>query len=281
MRRYVYVILLVFITLIIGSSLFTSKRLWPLTSEKDMEAQTTELSLNATKDNAETTDVEADTKGVEADTTDVETVKVVESIPVKQSTINPPLKGILTNLSLETMREYVQYNADFKGWIKVPGTSIDMPLVQGQDNDFYLEYNHKKIFDYAGSLYYDYRNAADLSDLHGIIYGHYMKDGTMFQNLHNFKDEQFFSENKIIELYGLAQGHRYEIFSVQIVSADTYRLNLPKDQDALLGYAEDLLAHSIFNKEYEFPSELKLLTLVTCTYEFDNARLLIHAVRID
>ena len=188
---------------------------------------------------------------------------------------------VLTSLSTETIADYTALNPDFRGWIKISGTQIDMPLVQGVDNDYYLEYDYKNHFSFAGSLYYDYRNQTNYKDRHAVIYGHYMKDGTMFHDLHAFKEETFYEVHNQIELYGISQAHRYEIFSIQIVSADTYTLNMPKDDDALEGYVQDLLAHSIYKKEYEFPEELKLLTLVTCTYEFDNARLLIHAVRVD
>lgn len=260
MRKWIYYLALILMTLFVSLAFLSDVSIWSKVQPDD----------------------DSETHTVASETMETTTQPKIKSktnvITEKMSLKNPEL---LMSLSPETISEYTSLNPDFRGWIKIKGTQIDMPLVQSVDNNHYLEYDYKNQFSFAGSLYYDYRNQTNFIDRHAVIYGHYMKDGTMFHDLHAFKDETFYKANKQIELYGLPQAHRYEIFSVQIVSADTYTLNMPKDDDALEGYVQDLLAHSLFKKEYEFPEELKLLTLVTCTYEFDNARLLIHAVRVD
>ena len=266
MRKWINMLILIAMTVWVSLAFLSDVSIW----DKNQSVENVDARALATEP-------------VEAETIpNVELNPTVESNPtadIKRVSLKNP--ALLTSLSPEIISEYSAFNPDFRGWLKINGTHIDMPLVQSVDNDHYLEYDYKNQFSFAGSLYYDYRNQTNFKDRHAVIYGHYMKDGTMFHDLHAFKDENFYKENNLIELYGLPQAHRYEIFSVQIVSADTYTLNLPKDDDALEGYVQDLLAHSLFKKEYEFPEELKLLTLVTCTYEFDNARLLIHAVRVD
>lgn len=260
MRKWIYYLILILLTLFVSLAFLSDVSFWN-EAPSNIKAESNMISSQ----NIETT-------------TSPPLVSKLSPITEKLSLKNPDQ---LISLSTETILNYTTLNPDFRGWLKIKGTQIDMPLVQGTDNDHYLEYNFKNQFSFAGSLYFDYRNQTNFKDRHAVIYGHYMKDGTMFHDLHAFKDENFYMENRQIELYGLSQAHHYEIFSIQIVSADTYTLNMPKDDDALEGYVHDLLAHSIYKKEYEFPEELKLLTLVTCTYEFDNARLLIHAVQVD
>ncbi len=170
---------------------------------------------------------------------------------------------------------------DFKGWISIPGTNIDSPIVQTTDNAHYLNYDYTDSKNYSGAIYMDYKNKGNFYDNHISLYGHYMKNGTMFHDLHFFKEQNFFEENHSIYLTGLREKYRYEIFSVQIVSADHYYLYLNLDNDELNEYAMHFQRESLFKHTLPKLDNLKLLTLVTCTYEFDNARLLIHAYQAE
>jgi sortase B len=111
-----------------------------------------------------------------------------------------------------------------------------------------------------------------------VVYGHYMQNGTKFHDLHRYKDEDFLEKNKIITLRGRRETNEFEIISVQIVSAYTYYLVLDLDDDKLMEYVKAMNRASMHDMNIDEQKDLKLLTLVTCTYEFDNARLLIHAI---
>lgn len=172
---------------------------------------------------------------------------------------------------------YRKQTSDFVGWLTINGTNIDQPLVQGPNNDYYLGYDYLGNKSSAGSLYIDYRNLGNFYDTHMAIYGHYMRNGTMFHDLHLYKDADFLAAHPFITVYGLREAFQYEIFSVQIVSGASYYLYFDMTDETLVDYADYLWRGSIHKKQPQYPKDLRLLTLVTCTYEFDNARLLIHA----
>lgn len=173
--------------------------------------------------------------------------------------------------------EYIEQNTDFVGWITVEGTSIDAPLVQSVDNEYYLIHDYTGARNITGAIFMDYKNLGNFYDNHMSLYGHYMTDGTIFHDLHHFKDRTFFENNDTITIQGLRETKEYEIFSVHVVSAYTYYLYLDLKDEALLEYAKHFQRQSMFKKDVIFPKDLSLLTLVTCTYEYDNARILIHA----
>ncbi len=172
---------------------------------------------------------------------------------------------------------YILQNEDFMGWIKIDGTSIDDPIVQGVDNAHYLNYDYTGAKNNAGAIFMDYKNQGNFHDNHMILYAHYMKDGTMFHDLHKYKVEDFLIQYPEITISGLHDTEKYEIFSVHIVSAYDYYLYLGLNDEELREYAMHFKLLSMHDKSVTLPDDLKLLTLVTCTYEFDNARLLIHA----
>lgn len=195
----------------------------------------------------------------------VSDVEIKRVTPVKEPYINP-------------FADYIDANDDFAGWIAIGGTSIDEPLVKGIDNDHYLNYDYLNRRNSAGALYLDYRNQGNFYDNHMVIYGHYMKNGTKFRDLHLYKDKNFLEKNNIITLQGRRETKEYEIISVQIVSAYTYYLVLDLDDDKLLEYVRAMNRASIHDMNIDDQKDLRLLTLVTCTYEYENARLLIHAI---
>ena len=92
-------------------------------------------------------------------------------------------------------------NPDIVAWIRIPDTSIDYPVVQGNDDSYYLTHTFKKTEHVAGAIFLDSDNYADFSDDKNIIYGHNMKDGSMFGDLKKYKDPKFAGEHPYIEIY--------------------------------------------------------------------------------
>lgn len=208
-------------------------------------------------------------------TASTEIIENAEIIEVSTESTEPSVEstGVLAN----PFEPYISQNDDFMGWLKINGTSIDEPIVQGDDNAHYLEYDYTGAKNYAGAVFLDYKNLGNFYDNHMSLYAHYMEDGTMFHDLHKYKEEDFLTDYPVITLSGLRETKEYEIFSVHIVSAYDYYLYLNLSDDALKEYAEHFKRVSMHDKIVSFPNDLKILTLVTCTYEFENARLLIHA----
>ena len=101
-------------------------------------------------------------------------------------------------------------NADCIGWLKIAGTDISYPVVQGKDNEFYLYHDFQKNYAICGTLMLDNRNDIDARQEHLIIYGHQMKDGSMFKQLNGYKEEAFYHEHKEITLYLENQKYQYD-----------------------------------------------------------------------
>lgn len=112
-------------------------------------------------------------------------------------------------------------NPDIVAWLRIPGV-LEYPVVRGEDNSYYLNHTVQKTYNIAGSIFLDYRNERDFSDSKNIIYGHNMKDGSMFHVLRNYQDIDFFQEHTNMEVY-LPDGRRlnYQITACEQVPADS------------------------------------------------------------
>ncbi len=175
----------------------------------------------------------------------------------------------------------LEVSSDAVGWIKIPGTNIDYPVVKGLDNDFYLKSNIKGEPDKAGSIFMDYRNDGMAEERHTIIYGHHMKDGTMFMALMSFKEPEFLLENRIIEFNTLYQDIQWEIFSAYVTDTDfDYLVTSFTTLQAYDSFLNSIKSKSYYPMNSDITSADTILTLSTCTYEFKDARFVIHARRL-
>lgn len=105
-------------------------------------------------------------------------------------------------------------NGDIYAWITVPGTQIDYPVLQSETDDYYLDYNMDHTKGYPGCIYSNSCNTKDFLDYVTVLYGHNMKNGSMFGSLHKFEKETFFADNTKIEVYTKDRYLEYEIIAV-------------------------------------------------------------------
>ncbi len=186
---------------------------------------------------------------------------------------------------LPFIQELQQRNPEVVGWIELQGTEIDYPVVQAEDNEFYLKRDWLGQDNSAGAIFMDYRNdplGFEERKTHTILYGHHRQDGSMFQNLMNYKDEQYFKENPTFEVTDQYGTHTFEIFSVYVTSIDFYFIEtrFPEDED-FEEFLEAIIERRKFDTDVKVTAEDHLLTLSTCTYEYDDARFVVHARRVD
>lgn len=168
-------------------------------------------------------------------------------------------------------------NNNYKMWLNISNSNIDYPVVQGMDNDFYLNHSFYKEESISGTLFIDYRNNID-SDKNIVIYGHHMKNETMFHDLNFFKEEEFFLNNEITIIKN-GKEYKYDVFSVYIISENEASFNMSFSNDIdYLNYIDVLTNKSYYEKNIEFDPTKDILTLVTCSYEYDGARTVIHAI---
>lgn len=139
-----------------------------------------------------------------------------------------------TSIDFEALKEI---NPDIVAWIRIPEV-FDYPVVQGEDNQYYLSHTFQKESNKAGSIFLDYRNSRDFTDSKNIIYGHNMKDGSMFHVLRNFQDMDFYNKHREIWLYLPDDSTQvYEIVGCEEVKAvgEAYELeNGNKDENELI-----------------------------------------------
>lgn len=170
-------------------------------------------------------------------------------------------------------------NKNILAWIKVPNTKINYPIVRGDDNLFYLNHDINNNLSIHGSIFMDYRNK-NSDDKNLILYGHHMKDGTMFKDLVKYKDVDFFKENDIIYLDVDGEILEYEIFAVIVTDGDSDYISIDfNNSDEFLNYIEKIKRNSLLKRDIIFNGDEDILTLSTCSYEFDNARTAIYAVK--
>lgn len=171
-------------------------------------------------------------------------------------------------------------NNDYRGWIDISNTNIHYPIVQAKDNDFYLYKDINKNYLESGSIFLDFRNN-NFNDSNTVIYGHSMRNKTMFGQLKMFKDKDFFNTNKFITITTpTGDILKYKIFSAYITDANNFynktSFNSDEEFDNFLNKIKN---KSLFNTDVKPNCIDKILTLSTCSYEFENARMVIHAKR--
>lgn len=160
-------------------------------------------------------------------------------------------------------------NSDIYAWLIVPGTDVDYPILQNEEDNFYLLRNLDKSEGKPGCLYTNKVHPKDFTAFNTIIYGHNMKNKTMFGSLHNFDDEEFFEENNIFILYTEDCRLTYEIYATTKTSDDY----LPYIYDFDTQDGQKLFLHSLLEDsssvhhmrhDMEVCFEDKFVTLSTC-----------------
>ncbi|MGL5647191.1 MAG: class B sortase [Clostridium sp.] len=164
-------------------------------------------------------------------------------------------------------------NEDYVFWIEIGNTNINYPVVKSLDNYDYLHKNFDKNKNSSGTIFVDYTNRMD--DFNTIIHGHNMKNGTMFNNLVKFKEENFYKNNKEVIVYNKEEKETYEIFAVYVVEAEENFLRRQYSKD----YIDFINKESIYKERKEISEKDKIITLSTCSYEYENARTVVHAVK--
>lgn len=179
---------------------------------------------------------------------------------------------------IEQLRKLSDKNPDIVGWIVLDGTTINYPLMQAADNKYYLTHDADKKYTSQGSIFLDYRLMPDFSDINNIIYGHNTDSDTIFSGLTNFKNKSYFDTHKTGTLYTIDKTYDLEIFSVYV----HHYLGNPYSwyfltQKYFNEFTEQIKADSLYYRETELEWGDRILTLSTCSYEFTNARTIVHA----
>lgn len=177
-----------------------------------------------------------------------------------------------------------EVNPDVYAWITIPGTNIDYPVLQhATDNSYYLNYNIDGSYGFPGCIYTENLNSKDFTDNNTVIYGHDLKAGTMFTQLHNFREKEFFDEYDRVYIYTPDRTYEYLIFATYVY--DDRHLMYSFDfanEDVYAAYLESVLTRrdltSNIREGVEVTKEDKIITLETCMKREPDKRLIVQAV---
>ena len=166
---------------------------------------------------------------------------------------------------------------DYRGWIKVDNTNIDYPIVQGKDNSFYLDKDINKNYLSSGSIFMNYLNNG-FNDENTILFGHHMRNKTMFAQLEKYKEKEFFQNDNDIKIE--VENDKvltYKVFSVYVTDAnDNYIKTNFDNKSEYKEFLDKIKNKSIYKSDINVDENDKLITLSTCSYEFNDARMVVH-----
>lgn len=172
-------------------------------------------------------------------------------------------------------------NPEVVGWVDIPGADISYPIVQTGDNDKYLHTGFDGQSSSSGAIFADKGCQSDLMGSHTIIYGHHMRDGSMFANLVNFKDPDFFNAHDRILLSTPERQMRLTVIAAYAVSADEPLRRFEFGAGEFDEFLSECLARAdVVREGVELDRVDRLYTFVTCSYEADDMRTVVHAVEL-
>ena len=167
-------------------------------------------------------------------------------------------------------------NEDYLFWLYAPDSPIDYPVVQGTDNAYYLHRLFDGEINSAGTLFADYRNLPTLEDPNTLVYGHHMRNDSMFGSLDWYEKQEYYESHPYMLLVGEDEIDLIELFAGYTTKSDDecYDIAISDEKD-LLEFTETAKRKSDFISDTEIMKNDRLITLSTCAYAFQNARYIV------
>ena len=207
---------------------------------------------------------ETDEQKVAIDETESEFVYETESDVVTGHTIK---KRLYSKKSIVDFDSLKKINSDLVGWLLIDSLDISYPVVQTDNNDYYLHKTFEKKDNFAGCLFMEYQNHSDFSDNNTIIYGHNMKNGSMFGKLRKILEDGVYSKDPYFWIYTEEKVYKFHVFSARTVNVDSesYTLQFATPED-FQNYLNDVSGKSELKcDQVSVDANDKIVTLSTCT----------------
>lgn len=215
-------------------------------------------------------------------------ITVPEMLPIVEETAEPEIRWIpapveeedphleeLKKIDLNALR---QANPDVIGWILLPDTDINYPIMQGTDNDFYLNHTWLGQPNAMGSIFMEHRNLPDFTQFNTILYGHNMISGSMFSDLRHYTGASFHRDHPYVYIVTDEGVLRYEIFSAYQadLGSTTYGLSFRQEETK-----KEFLIHALSSSKFDLgvAPDLtdRILTMSTCSGTGGSTRWVVHA----
>ena len=228
--------------------------------------------------------LQAEVESVVVPTPEPETVPEETTQEPTQEPVDPD-ENMNRVIDFDTLQ--AETNEDIYAWIYIPDTNVDYPVLQHPTDDtYYLNYNIDGTKGYPGCIYSEIENSKGFDDFNTVLYGHNMKNGSMFHDLHQYKDELFLEEHPNIYIYMPDKTLKYEIYAAY--QYDDRHLLYSFDygsEKGRQGYLDDILGiksmSAVFNKDAEVTSDSHILTLSTCVGGQSTRRFLVQGVLLN
>ncbi len=195
-----------------------------------------------------------------------------EAPDTEETAVTEPKEYAPISVDFDALR---QEGGEIVGWVYCEDTVINYPVTHHADNDYYLHRLPNGTYSAGGSIFLECKNQPDFSDWNNVLYGHHMKDRSMFGSLDQYRDQEYADEHPILYLLTPEQDYKICVIGgyTTISTSDSYAI--PYDE---VGW-EELVQKAVENTEFtpQFTAEpgQKLITLSTCSYEFDEARFIL------
>lgn len=173
-------------------------------------------------------------------------------------------------------------NSDTVAWIKVEGTDIDYPVVQAENNDYYLNHSFDKSENGAGWVFADYKNKLDGLDKNIVIFGHNRRDGSMFSTLKNILKPEWYNNenNRYVTFITEQENIKYEVFSVYQTENEDYYIKTNFTENEFSSFLKTIQNRSIKKYNVDINENDSILTLSTCAND-NKYRVVLHAKKIN
>ena len=198
-----------------------------------------------------------------------------DTLPDETTEVPEPIEQAPISVDFDTL---LKENSDIVGWIYCQDTLINYPVVQSDDNSTYLRRDLNGNYLVSGTIFADYRNGDIGEDRNFILYGHNMKGKTMFGLLVNYKEQSYYDEHPVLYYLTPSGDYKIELYAGVVVSRDSLIYNPNPDEaefQEFLYYAKE---NSTFQSDVTIEDGDLLITLSTCSYEYNNARYILIGI---
>lgn len=186
----------------------------------------------------------------------------------------------LLNLVVPDFAALAQLNDDVAGWIYSPGTVIDYPVVHSGEHDYYLVHTFRKAYNSSGCIFMDKQTEPDFSSRNTTLYGHNMNNGSMFHSLVEYKKAEYWKAHPYMYLFTPDGTYRVDLFSMYVTDAyDTYTTS-DFTQEQWNSFVQKRAKRSLVDTGIMPDADDRILTFSTCTYDYDDARFVVHGVLV-
>lgn len=169
-------------------------------------------------------------------------------------------------------------NPDIVGWVYCGGLEISYPILRGDSNDKYLHHMWNGEYSVSGSIFMDYRNRDNFSDRNTVLFGHNMKDGSMFAGLDSYLEQSFYDENPVWYIMTPERDYKVVLFSGYVTKVGSEAYDKEFSDADWQEWLDQAVSQSSFRADATPGSDSRVVTFSTCAYVYQDARFVLHGV---